>query len=210
MAVLGLGLAGCGSSTGATTGAGNATPSAGSTGTAAPLRLSGPDTDITVVIPAGWHQVIDSAEPAVAEMVAPTSCAGSNEVACALALARLANVSAASARAAAQGVQQAVDSGTGVSAGATISQGPRQVAGRAGYLVAFRFSNASGTLTAQVATVPTQTTSASPDATGTAGSNDSDHQFAVVLVWASAKTGAPDSQTINQIIDSAAFTGSPA
>jgi len=201
------GLAACSAGgTGGAAGPGTATPGAGSTGTGAPLRLSGPGTAITVVIPAGWHQVIDSADPSVPEMVTPDSCAGSDEVSCALGLARLADLAAPSAQAAAQAVQQAVDSGAGVRAGATLSGGPGQVAGQTGYLMRFRFSNGSGTLTSGIAAVPVVTAEAGGSSTP-APSGSGSRQFAVVLVWISGKAGAPGSGIISQVIGSAALTG---
>lgn len=201
------GLAACGSGgSGGSAGGGTASAGAGSTATGAPLRLSGPDTAITVVIPAGWHQVIDSADPSVPEMVTPDSCAGSDEVSCAVGLARLADLAAPSAQAAAQEVQRAVDSGAGVSAGATLSAGPGRVAGQDGYLLRFRFSNSSGTLTSGIAAVPAGTAASggtgSPSPSGSASP-----QFAVVLVWISGKAGASGSGVISQVIDSAALTG---
>jgi hypothetical protein len=182
--VLVLLLAGCGGSAGAARG-GSRAPAA-----AAPLVLSGPDTDITVTIPAGWHQVIDSADPIVPEMVSPVTCAGSREVACALGLARLATITAASAQAAVQTVRQAVDSGADVRPGATITQGPSRVAGREGRLLRFGFSNDGAALTSGIAAV----------ASGRG-------EFAVVLVWVSGKPGAPGRGVIGQIIGSAALTG---
>jgi serine/threonine-protein kinase len=41
--------------------------------------LAGPHTDITVAIPPGWHQVIDSTNPKIPEMVTPTTCMGDAE-----------------------------------------------------------------------------------------------------------------------------------
>jgi len=144
---------------------------------------------MTVTIPAGWHQVIDSANPIIPEMVSPVTCAGSKEVACSLGLARLATLSAASAQAAVQAVRQAVDSGAGVRPGAIISQGPARVAGQQGYLLRFGFSNGSAALTSEIAAV----------ASGKG-------RFAVVLVWVSDKPGAPGPGVVGQIIASAALT----
>jgi hypothetical protein len=176
-------LTGCGGSAGAAGGGGGRTP------TAAPLVLSGPDTDITVTIPAGWHQVINSADPILPEMVSPVTCAGAREVACALGLARLATLKAASAQAAVQAVRQAVDTGSGVRTGDVISQGPSRVADRDGYVLRFRFSNGAAALTSAIAAVAS-------------GSGE----FAVVLVWVSGKPGAPGLGVIGQIIGSAALT----
>jgi hypothetical protein len=180
--VLVLLLAGCGGSSGPERGDSSASA-------VAPLVLSGPDTHLTVTIPAGWHQVIDSADPIIPEMVSPVTCAGSKEVACALGLARVATLAAASAQAAVQAVRRAVDSGAGVRPGAAISQGPSRVAGQEGYLLRFGFSNGGASLTSAIAAV----------ASGTG-------EFAVVLVWVSGKPGAPGSGVIGQIIASAALT----
>jgi hypothetical protein len=184
----------------------------GAGGGAGPVRRGrrqrGAETGITVVIPAGWHQVIDSANPSVPEMVAPDNCAGRNEVSCALGLTRLADLTAPSAQAAAQAVRNAVDSGSGVTAGATVSSGPHQVAGKGGYLLRFRFTNGTGALTAAIAAAPDGTASPAPGASASPDSSASaSPQFAVVLVWISGNAGAPGVGAIDQIIGSAALVG---
>jgi hypothetical protein len=181
-------LAGCGSS-GAGSGGGSEN---------APLLLSGPNIDIAVTIPPGWHQVIDSSNPSTPEMVTPTTCMGSQEVACATGLTRLATFTAPSAQAAAETVERAVTTSPGVRMGNITSQGPGKVGHRDGYRLRFTFSNAAAKLVSDVAVVPTG--SPSPEAKG-------DHEFSVVLVWVSDAPGAPKQDVIDQIISSALFVG---
>lgn len=163
-----------------------------------PLLLSGPNINIAVTIPAGWHQVIDSSNPSIPEMVHPTSCMGSQEVSCATGLARLATFGAASAEAAAQTVERAVISAEGVRSGNISSQGPGKVGHRDGYLLRFTFSNPGAKLMSEIASVPTG--SPIPDPQG-------NHEFSVVLVWVSDAPGAPKQDVIDQIIGSALFVG---
>ncbi|HEX5255790.1 MAG TPA: hypothetical protein VFW69_18305 [Mycobacterium sp.] len=177
-------LAGCGAGSGS--------------GNAERLLLSGPNINVAVAIPEGWHQVIDSSNPSTPEMVFPTSCMGSQEVTCATGLARLATFTAPSAEAAAQAVQQAVSSAQGVKPGNTISQGPGKVGHRDGYQIRFNFANPSAKLVSEVAAVPTGATS--PDAQG-------NHEFSVVLVWVSDAPAAPKQDVIDQIVGSALFVG---
>ncbi|MGH3577976.1 MAG: hypothetical protein ACRDU0_10520 [Mycobacterium sp.] len=175
----------------------------GSGGAAAPanaerLLLAGPNIDIAVTIPAGWHQVIDSGNPSVPEMVSPITCLGSGEVGCAKGLARLATLTAPSAQAAAMTVQQAVTTAPGLQVGAITSQGPGKVGHRDGYRLRFGFSNSRAKLVSEVAAVPTG--SVTPDAKG-------NREFSVVLVWISDAAGAPNQNVIDQIISSALVVG---
>lgn len=186
LAVSTLLLAGCGSGTSA------GSPNNGQ------LLLSGPTTDIVVAIPAGWHQLIDSGNPIIPEMVTPTTCMGSQEVSCATGLARIATLTAPNAQAAAQTIEQAVDATPGVKPGATISQGPGKVGRHDGYRHRFTFSNPGGTLTSEIAAVPSGPMA--PDAQG-------NHEFSVVLVWVSNQPGAPKPDVIDQIIGSALVSG---
>jgi len=163
-----------------------------------PLLLSGPTTHIAVTIPAGWHQVIDSGNPIIPEMVAPTTCMGSGEVRCATALARLATLTAPNVQAATKSVEQALKSSPGVKPGASISEGPGKVGRRDGYRHRFTFSNAGATLTAEIAAVPTG--SLAPDA-------HKNHEYSVVLVWVSDKPNAPKVNVIDEIMGSAVAVG---
>lgn len=165
---------------------------------AAPLMLSGPTTNIVVTIPTGWHQVINSANPIIPEMVAPIDCMGRNEVACATGLARIATTTAPTIDAAAEAVRQAVSSAPGVTPGPTISRGPASVGQRDGYRHRFTFSNQGGPLTAEVAAVLSGP--AGPDAQG-------NHQFSVVLVWLTNKPGAPAPQAIDEVVNSVLVLG---
>ena len=181
LAVSTLLLAGCG------TGSGTSADSSNS----GQLLLSGPTTDIVVAIPPGWHQLIDSANPIIPEMVTPTTCMGNQEVSCATGLARIATLTAPNAQAAAQTIEQAVDATSGVKPGVTISQGQGKVGRHDGYRHRFTFSNPGGTLTAEIAAVPSGPMA--PDAQG-------NHEFSVVLVWVSSQPGAPKPDVIDQIV----------
>lgn len=163
-----------------------------------PLLLAGPNTNIVVTIPAGWHQVIDSANPPIPEMVSPTTCMGNQEVSCATGLARIGTLTTPTAQAAEQTIEQAVTTTPGVKTGATLSQGPGKVGRHDGYRHRFTFTNPSATLTCEIAAVPSGPTT--PDAQG-------NHEFSVVLVWVSDKPGAPKPQVIDQIIGSAKVVG---
>jgi hypothetical protein len=178
-------LAGCGGS-------------GGGSQNAEPLLLSGPNIHVAVTIPTGWHQVIDSSNPSIPEMVYPTSCMGSQEVACATGLARLATFVAPSAEAAAETIVRAVTSSEGVRSGNISSQGRGKVGHRDGYRLHFTFSNPGANLISDIASVPTG--SPTPDPQG-------NHEFSVVLVWVSGAPGAPKQEVIDQIIGSALFVG---
>lgn len=160
----------------------------------APLLLGGPNTDITVEIPPGWHQTIDSSNPPIPEMVTPTTCMGNNEVTCALGLARIASLISPNEQAAEQLVEQALTATPGVKISATISQGPRKVGARDGYSHRFSFTNPGATLTCEIAIVPSGPSQ--PDAKG-------NQEFSLVLAWVTNKPGAPNPDVINQIIGSA-------
>ncbi|WP_433802917.1 hypothetical protein [Actinomycetospora sp. CA-084318] len=160
---------------------------------AGPLLLAGPTTDIVVAIPTGWHQVINSANPILPQMVAPTNCLGRNEVACATGLARIATTTAPTAEVAAEGVRNAVSTAPGVTPGSSLSRGPARLAQRDGYRHRFTFSNQGGPLTAEVAALPTG--AAAPDPQG-------NRSFSVVLVWLTTKPGAPAVEVIDEVVDS--------
>ena len=182
-------LAGCSSGGGG---------SGGGSGNGERLLLSGPNTDIAVTIPAGWHQVIDSSNPSIPEMVTPTTCMGSQEVACATVLARLATLAAPSAQVAAETVERSVVTSAGTRLGGVVSQGPGKVGHRDGYLLRFNFANANAKLVSEVAAVPTG--SSSRDAQG-------NQEFSIVLVWVSDAPGAPKPDVIDQIVGSALVVG---
>lgn len=187
IAVIALVVNGCGDSA-----------ASGRAPASSPLLLAGPNTNIIVTIPDGWHQVIDSTNPAIPEMVAPTTCLGSGEVSCATGLARLATLTARSAQAAEQTVDQVVTTTPGVKVGHTLSQGPGKVGHHDGYLHRFTYSNPSANLTCEIAAVPSGPSK--PDAHG-------DREFSVVLVWVSDKPTAPKPEAIDQIVGSALIAG---
>jgi hypothetical protein len=165
-----------------------------------PLLLGGPTANIVVAIPEGWHQVVNSANPVIAEMVAPTDCLGRNEVACATGLARVATFSAPSQAAAVQLVSRALTTEPGVTPGATVSEGPGTVGGLDGYRRRFTFRNPRAGLTAEVAAVASG--SPVPDPRG-------NREFSVVLAWVSDQPGAPPADVIDRIVDSAQVRGGP-
>ena len=179
-------------------GCGSGSSAGGNGGSQKAERLSGPNIDIVVTIPDGWHQVIDSSNPSTPEMVYPITCMGSAEVSCATGLARLATFAAPNAQAAAETVQKAVITSQGVQAGSTISQGPGKVGHRDGYRFRFNFSNPTAKLVSEVAAVPTGSPAA--DAKG-------NHEFSVVLVWVSDVPNAPKQDVIDQIVGSALVAG---
>ena len=182
-AIASLAVAGCSSS------AGNNPPG---------LLLSGPDTNIVVTIPAGWHQVIDSANPLIPEMVAPTTCMGSTEVACSTGLARIATLTAKTPEDAANAVQTAVTSAPGVTNVTDVSKGPGKIGKRNGFRHRFTFNNPGAVLTSEIAAVPSGPTT--PDPQGNL-------EYSVILVWISNKPDAPKIDDINTIIDSTLVHG---
>jgi hypothetical protein len=170
----------------------------GGAGTPEGLLLSGPDTNIVVTIPDGWHQVINSANPLIPQMVAPTTCMGSNEVACATGLARTATITAPNIEQAAKDVQQAVTSAPGVTDVTMVGQGPGKLGKRDGFRQRFTFRNPGTSLTAEVAAVPSGPTT--PDPQGHL-------EYSVVLVWISDQPDAPKPEVIDQIVGSTLVHG---
>lgn len=158
-----------------------------------PLTLSGPNASITVEIPQGWHQVIDSSDSSVPEIVSPVSCMGRGEAQCALGLARIASYPAVSAQAAEEALEKVVLSGPGVTRGVSISQGPGKVGGVDGYRHRFEFTNPGAALTTELAAVPSGPSTL--DANG-------NRLFSAVLVWVVKKPGAPELDVIDDIINS--------
>jgi hypothetical protein len=176
----------------------------GSSGTAQPatqpepLLLSGPTTHVMVSIPPGWHQVINSANPIIPQMVAPTTCMGENEVSCALGLVRTATTTAPTIEEASRAVEEAVTSEPGITKGATLNQGPGKIGKRDGYRHRFTFTNPTTTLTAEVAAVPSGPTTPNPDGT---------FEYSIVLAWVSDKQDAPKPDVIDQIVSSTLVYG---
>lgn len=165
---------------------------------APPLLLSGPETNIVVTIPGGWHQVINTANPVIPEMVTPTDCMGSNEIACATGLARVATTLAPSEAEAVKGVVGAVLGEKGVTPGPTISEGPGKVGQRDGYRHRFQFRNQRSGQTAEVAAVASGPVV--PDPQG-------NREFSVVLVWVSDQPGSPAPAVIDEIVTSTLIHG---
>lgn len=163
-----------------------------------PLLLSGPTTHVMVTIPTGWHQVINSANPVIPQMVAPTSCMGDNEVSCALGLVRTATTTAPTIEEAAKAVEDAVTGEPGITKGATLNQGPAKIGKRDGYRHRFTFTNPTTTLTAEVAAVPSGPTTPNTDGS---------LEYSIVLAWVSDKPDAPKPDVIDQIVDSTLVYG---
>ncbi|MDQ2707562.1 MAG: hypothetical protein M3Z25_07950 [Actinomycetota bacterium] len=162
------------------------------------LLLSGPNTNIVVTIPAGWHQVINAANPMIPEMVAPTTCMGSDEIACSSGLARIATITAKNIQEATNAVQAAVTGATGVTDVTTVSKGPGKLGKRDGFLHRFTFKNPGATLTSEIAAVPSGPTT--PDKEGNL-------EYSVVLVWISNKPDAPKVDDIDTIVNSTLVHG---
>ncbi|HEY1973076.1 MAG TPA: hypothetical protein VGH89_34350 [Pseudonocardia sp.] len=162
------------------------------------LLLSGPDTDVVVTIPEGWHQVINQTNPLIPEMVAPTTCLGAGEVGCATGLARTATITAKNIQEATTEVSQAVTNASGVTDVTDVSVGPVKLGKRDGYQHRFTFRNPGAALTAEVAAVPSGPST--PDTHG-------NEEFSVVLVWISDKPNAPTLDVIDQIVNSTLVHG---
>lgn len=158
------------------------------------LLLGGPNTDVVVTIPDGWHQVINSTNPIIPEAVAPTTCMGRGEESCATGLVRIASLIAPNVQAAEHIVGQGIASTPGVKLGKSISEGPGKVGAHDGYRHRFSFSNPGATLTAEIAAVPS-----GPDKTDAHGNRE----FSVILAEVSDKSGAPDVSVLDDIIGSA-------
>lgn len=162
------------------------------------LLLSGPNTNIVVSIPAGWHQVIDSTSPLIPEMVAPTTCMGSHEVTCALGMARMATITAKTISEAEHIVTESVINQPGVIDVTTISDGPAKVGKRDGYRHRFSFRNPAAALTTEIAAVPSGPTT--PD-------KDGNLEYSVIMMWVSDQPDAPHKEVIDQIVNSALVHG---
>jgi hypothetical protein len=162
------------------------------------LMLAGPNTNIVVNIPAGWHQVINSANPMIPEMVAPTTCMGSDEASCSLGLARVATITPKTIQDATHDVQQAVTSAPGVTDVAVLSEGASKVGRRDGYRQRFTFRNPGAALTSEIAAVPSGPRT--PDAQGNL-------EYSVVLVWVSNRPDAPKINLIDDIVGSTLVHG---
>jgi hypothetical protein len=156
-------------------------------------RLSGPGVDISVTIPAGWHQIHDRSHPQLPQMVYPNTC--STGVGCAFALASVLSTPAVSARTAAEAAERTVTSQPGIQGTTITSAGPTQVAGRNGYSVRFMYSQSNAKLQAETVAVETGPVSSGMIPTS------------LIFVTVSDLTGAPPASVIDQIVDSAQLTG---
>lgn len=162
------------------------------------LTLTGPRTGVSVDIPDGWHQVINSANPVIPEMVTPTSCSGANEVACSTGLARTATITAKSAEEAVDIVRKSVLADPRITELADVSKGPGKVGAHDGYLNRFTFRNPKAKLTCEVAALQTGPNPPAPPPGGAAASTE----YSVVLVWVTDSPDAPKADVIDQIVGS--------
>jgi|SRR6185437_9159735 hypothetical protein len=151
-------------------------------------QLSGSAVVISVVIPAGWHQLADQDHPQLLQMVYPETCLGSQ---CASGVARLVSGQAPSAQAAASGAEQKITNLVGVQGASVTSEGPTQIAGHSGYQVHFIYTHANTTFQAATAAVET-----GPAASGTVPTS-------LIFVTVSDSAGAPPASVVDQIINSA-------
>lgn len=162
---------------------------ASSTGLAGDSQLSSSAVAISVVIPAGWHQLADQSNPQLLQMVYPATCSQGPQ--CASALARLVSGQAPSAQAAAEATEQNVTSLSGIQGASVTNKGPIQIAGRSGYQLHFIYSVANTKFQAATAAVET-----GPAASGTVPTS-------LIFVTVSDRAGAPPATVIDQIIGSA-------
>ncbi len=152
-------------------------------------RLSGPGVGLSLIIPTGWHQISNQADPQLLQMVYPDTC--SEQLRCASAMARVLSTQAASAQTEAQAAEQAITSQPGVQGATLTSEGPTQIADRSGYQVRFTFSNAKSKFQAATAAVETDIASS-----GTVPTS-------LIFVTVSDLPGAPPASVIDQIVGSA-------
>lgn len=162
--------------------------------------LTGPNTDLTITIPDGWHQVVNTANPVIPEIVSPTTCRGAAEVSCALGLARTATFPAGSLEEAVDVVRDSVIDDTRLTEVTDVSKGPGKVGTADGYRYRFTFRNPQAKLTSEIAALPS--------GPGTADANGN-RQYSVILVWMSDKPGAPKVDAIDEIVGSARLGGEP-
>lgn len=152
-------------------------------------RLSGPGTDISVAIPAGWHQIPEQANPQLLQMVYPDNC--TEQLKCASAAARVLTIQAANAQGGALAGEQALASQKGIQDAAITSEGPVQIAGRNGYQVHFSFTAGKNKFQAVTAAVETGLASAGTVPT------------ALIFITVSDLAGAPPATVMDQIVGSA-------
>lgn len=164
------------------------------------LSLTGPTTNLAITIPDGWHQVINSLNPVIPEMVTPTTCSGADEVSCARGLARTATFAAKSPEQAADVVRQSVLADRRISDVTDVSKGPGKVGSVDGFRYRFTFRNPKAKLTCEIAALASGP--ATPDPAGNA-------QYSVILVWVSDNPDAPKADIIDQIVGSAQLQPGP-
>lgn len=158
-------------------------------------RLSGPGVDISVTIPAGWHQIGDlptTGTLRIPQMVYPDTCSVGLE--CAMAATQVTSGQATSPRVAAEAYEQGGAGAPGVQGARVISQGPTQIAGRPGYYVRFTFTAPSAKWQAEAAAVETGPASSIGVRTS------------LVSVAVADVPGAPPTSVIDQIVGSTQLT----
>jgi hypothetical protein len=150
-------------------------------------RFSGPGVDISVTIPAGWHQIGDYHQ--IPQMVYPQTCSVGIE--CAFAGAELLSDQERSAQIAAEAFEQGLAGSPGIQGVTVTNEGPVQVAGRPGYYVRFTYSKLAINFQAEAAAVETGPTTSDGVRTS------------LVFVTVSDVAGAPPASVIDQIVGSA-------
>lgn len=159
--------------------------------TASEPRFSGPGVDISVTIPAGWHQIGNyhgAGTQQTPQMVYPDTCSAGVE--CAKAVALVNSALAVSAREEAEAFEQGFAGAPGVQGASITSQGPTQIAGRPGYYVRFTYTNPGAKWQAEIATVETGPPSADMVRTSQ------------LFVTVSDVAGAPPTSVIDLIVGS--------
>jgi hypothetical protein len=171
-------------------------------------RLSGPGVDISVTIPAGWHQIGDlptGGTLRIPQMVYPDTCSVGIE--CAMAMALVMSEQATSPRMEAEAVEQGFAGAPGVQSTRVISQGPTQIAGRPGYYIRFTFTKPAVQGQAEAAAVETGPTSSTETAAvGTGPTSSIGVRTSVVFVTVSDLPGAPSTSVIDLIVGSTQLT----
>jgi len=171
-------------------------------------RLSGPGVDISVTIPAGWHQISDlpiGGTLRIPQMVYPNTCSVGIE--CATAASQVTTDQATSPRVEAEATEQGFAGAPGVQSTRVISQGPTQIAGRPGYYIRFTFTKPAAQGQAEAAAVETGPTSSTETAAVETGPASSiGVRTSLVFVTVSDLPGAPPTSVIDLIVGSTQLT----
>jgi hypothetical protein len=170
-------------------------------------RLSEPGVDISVTIPAGWHQISyhTPGTEQIPQMVCPDTCSAG--ILCATAVTRVLSLQTASPREVAEGFEQGIAGIPGVQSTRVISQGPTQIAGRPGYYVRFTYTAPLAQWQAEAAAVETGPTSSTEAAAVETGPTSSiGVRTSLVFVTVADLPGAPPTSAIDLIVGSTQLT----